>query len=177
MTRGSVCLSDLSVTLLCGSDYDHTPTNSDQVLSDMDLPPESVLSDQRQVIRIREVSPDVQIVDVSQVGQAWDSRPTVSRGGLGKRMPLPLCIPATITSGRDLAVTPGSLGPDLPPMVGTVAIPAVESVEAVKLSSPPLSGQLSPASPQTVAGEDLGDSTVPLPPQLCPGGALSGRSG
>ena len=49
-------------------------------------------------------------------------------------------------------------------MVGTVAIPAVESMEAVKLSSPPLSGQLSPASPQTVAWEDLGDSSVPLPP-------------
>ena len=49
-------------------------------------------------------------------------------------------------------------------MVGTVAIPAVESVEAVKLSSPPLSGQLSPASPQTVAWQDLGDSSVPLSP-------------
>ena len=45
-----------------------------------------------------------------------------------------------------------------------VAIPAVESVEAVKLSSPLLSGQLSPASPQTVAWEDLGDSSVPLSP-------------
>ena len=34
----------------------------------------------------------------------------------------------------------------------------------VKLSSPPMSGQLSPASPQTVAWEDLGDSSVPLSP-------------
>ena len=39
-TGGSVCLSDLSVTLLCGSDDDHIPVNSDQVLSDVDLPPE-----------------------------------------------------------------------------------------------------------------------------------------
>ena len=42
MTRGgSVRLGDLSVTLLCGSDDDHTPVNSDQVLSDVDLPPET----------------------------------------------------------------------------------------------------------------------------------------
>ena len=96
-TGGLVRLSDLSVTLLCGSDDDHTPVYSDQVLSDVDLPPESVSPDMRQVIRIRDVSPDVQIVDVSQVGRAWDSRWTVLMGGSGKRMALPLCIPATIT--------------------------------------------------------------------------------
>ena len=33
---GSVCLSDLSVTLLCDSDDGHTPVNSDQ---DVDLHP------------------------------------------------------------------------------------------------------------------------------------------
>ena len=37
-------------------------------------------------------------------------------------------------------------------------------MEAVKLSLPPLSGKLSPASPPTVAWEDLGDSSVPLFP-------------
>ena len=42
---GSVGLSDLSVTLLCGSDDDSTPVDSDQVLSDVDLPPESVSHD------------------------------------------------------------------------------------------------------------------------------------
>ena len=41
----SVHLNDLSVTLLCGSDDDHTPVNSDQVLSDVDLPPETVSND------------------------------------------------------------------------------------------------------------------------------------
>ena len=86
---GSVGLSDLSVILLCDSDDAFTPVNSDQVLSDVDLPPESVSHDKRQVIRIRDMSPDVQIVDVSQVGQAWDSRRTVSSGVSGKRMPLP----------------------------------------------------------------------------------------
>ena len=34
----SLGLSDISVTLLCGSDDGHTPVNSDQVLSDEDLP-------------------------------------------------------------------------------------------------------------------------------------------
>ena len=86
-TGGSVGLSDLSVTLLCGSDDVLTPVNSDQVLSDVDLPSESVSHDKRQVIRIRDVSPDVLIVDVSQVGRAWDSRRTVSSGVSGKRMP------------------------------------------------------------------------------------------
>ena len=129
---GSVRLSDLSVTLLCGSDDDHTPVNSDQVLPDVDLLPESVSNDKRQVI-----------------------------------MPLPLCIPATTTSGRDLDVTPGSSGPDPPPVVGTVAIPAVENVEAVKLSSPPLSGQLSVVRGLVGA----------LVHQSCSGGTLTGRSG
>ena len=169
---GLVHLSDLSVTLLCGSDDGHTPVNSDQVLSDVDLPPETVSDDKRQVIRICDVSPDVQIVDVSQVGRTWDSRETVSKGGSGKRMPLPACIPATTTSGRDIDVAPRLSGPDPPPVVGTVDIPAVERVESVQLSSPPMSGQLSPASPPTVALEDLGDSVVPLSPN----GVQAGQS-
>ena len=72
LSAGSVGLSDLSVTLLCGSDDAFIPVDSDQVLSDVDLLPESVSHDKRQVIRIRDMSPDVQIVDVSQVGRAWD---------------------------------------------------------------------------------------------------------
>ena len=40
-TEGSVGINNLSVTLLCDSDDGHTPVNSDQVLSDEDLPPEA----------------------------------------------------------------------------------------------------------------------------------------
>ena len=159
-----VRLSDLSVTLLYGSDDGQTPVYSDQVLSDVDLPPETVSNDKRQVIRILDVSPDVQIVDISQVSRAWDSGRTVTKGGSGKKKPLPLCIPATTTSGQDLDVVPQSSVPDPPQEVGTVGIPAVQTVEPVKLSSPPLSGQLSHASPQTIAKGDLGDSSVPLSP-------------
>ena len=85
----------------------HTPVNSDQVLSDEDLPPEAGSDDSRQVIRIRDISPDVQIVDISQVGRAWVSRRTVSKGGSNKRMLLSVCVPATATSGRDLVDAPG----------------------------------------------------------------------
>ena len=42
---GLVRLSDLLVTLLCGSDDDHTPVNSDQVLSDVDLPSLTIIRD------------------------------------------------------------------------------------------------------------------------------------
>ena len=41
-TRESVGLSDLSITLLCDSEV-ITPVDSDQVLSDVDLPLETVV--------------------------------------------------------------------------------------------------------------------------------------
>ena len=127
----------------------------------MDLPPESVSNDKRQVIRKRDVSPDVQIVDISQVCRAWDSRRTVSQGGSGKQMPLPLNILATTTSGRELDVVPRPSGSDAARWLEQWKW---NSMETVRLSSPPLSGQLSPASPQAVAWECLGDSSVPLSP-------------
>ena len=162
-TVGSARLSDLSVTLLCGLDDGHTPVNSDQALSDVDLPPET-----SQTIRDKLSG---------YVCWAWDSRWTVSKGGSRKWMPLPMCIPVTTTSGRDLDVAPRLVGPDPPPVVGTVEIPEVESVESVPLSSPPMSGQLSPASPQTVALEDLGGLFATFVPKSCSGGAITGRSG
>ena len=45
----SVRLSDISVTLLCSSEDGHTPVNSDQVLSDEDLPAAAGSGDRRQV--------------------------------------------------------------------------------------------------------------------------------
>ena len=39
-------------------------------------------------------------------------------------------------------------------------------METIQLSSPPMSGQLSPGSPRMVAFEDLGDSSVPLSPNI-----------
>ena len=109
------------------------------------------------------------IVDISQVGRDWDSRRTVwgaghPKDGSGKRMPLSVCVQATATSGRAIDDTPGLAASDPSPVVGTVDLPAVGQVETIQLSSPPMSGQLSPGSPRTIAFEDLGDSSVPLSP-------------
>ena len=147
-TEGSVGLSNLSVTLLCGSGED--------------LPPVVGSEDSRQVIRIRDISPDVQTVDISQVGWAWDSRRTVSKGGSGKQMPLSVCVPATATSDRSMDDALGLSASDPSPVVGAVDLPGVGRVETIQLSSPPMSGQLSPGSPRMVAFEDLADSSVPL---------------
>ena len=160
-TGGSISLSDLSITLLCDSDEVPTPVNSDQVLSDVDLLLESVSHDKRQVIWMRDVSPDVQIVDASQVGRAWDSQRTVSSAASGKRMPgkvsmaisrallsldmtatsahppavtsIPAMSTATITSG-EIDVNTRSLDVELssPPLSEQpVPVPVVESVPAV----------------------------------------------
>ena len=88
---------------------------------------------------------------------------------------------------RGIDVTPGSSDLDPVPGLEPVTVPVVVSVPAIKLSSPPLSGQpvtvpvvqrvpavefsslplsgqSSPVSSQTVAWGDAGDSSVPLSP-------------
>ena len=99
---------------------------------------------------------------------------------------IPAMSTTTITS-REIDVTTGSLdvgpvprlGPvsasvgesvtavelSLPPLSEQPApVPVVESVPAVDSSSSPLSGHSSPASSQTLALGDAGDSSVPLSP-------------
>ena len=68
---------DVSAAPICVSGDCLAPVNTDQVLSDEDLPAAAGTEDRRQVIRIRDVSPDVQIVDISQAGRDWDTRRTV----------------------------------------------------------------------------------------------------
>ena len=65
---------DMSAAPICVSDDCITPVNTDQVLSDEDLPAAAGVEDRRQVIRACDVSPGVQIVDRSQVGRDWDTR-------------------------------------------------------------------------------------------------------
>ena len=62
-TGTSLGLSELAVTLLCGSDEVFSPVNSDQVPSDVDFPPEPVSCDKRQVVRRRNASRSVARVD------------------------------------------------------------------------------------------------------------------
>ena len=85
-TGTSVGLSDLSVTLLCGSDEVFSPVNSDQVLSDVDFPPEPVSRDKRQVVRRSDASPDVLVVEAPPGGRPGDPRRSVARVASGKRM-------------------------------------------------------------------------------------------
>ena len=127
---------------ICGSDDGHTPVNSD-------------------------VSPDVQIVDISQVGHDWDSRRAVRGAGHPKDIPggrvqRCACVKALATKVRDDYQPLGSEAADSPAMVGTDDIPQVGRLETIRLSSPPDSGQLPPDSPQTIAFEDMVDSSVPL---------------
>ena len=130
----SVRFSDISLTLICGSDGGHIPVN--QVLSDENLPAAAGSGDRRQVIRIRDVSPDVQIVDISQVGRDWDSRRTVWGAGhpkdrVGKRKQRSICVPASATEVRATDDTQGLAAADPSPVVGMVVIPEVGQVETL----------------------------------------------
>ena len=170
---------NLSVTLIRGSDDCHPHVNSDQVLSDEDLPAAAGTGDRRQVIWICDVSPDVQIVDISQVGRDWDSR----RAVWGARHPKDIprgqvqqfaCVEALAPEVRAGDRPRGSEAASLTPVVGTDDIPQVGWMETVQLSSPPDSGQLSPDSPKTVAFEDMVDSSVLLSPNRVQGGGGGG---
>ena len=145
----SVKPRDISVTLLCGSEDGHTPVNSDQVLSDVDLPAAAGSRDRRQVFRTRDLSPD-----------DWNSRRSVCVGHPEDSpdvvMQQSACIQTSAPEVRANADTQRSSAVGPSPVVGRV--------ETIQLSSPPRSGQLSPESPQTIAFEDVGDSSVPLSP-------------
>ena len=121
----------LNLDALSSDDADY----SDQVLSDEDLPAAGS-GDRRQVIRIRDVSPDVQIVDISQVGRDWESRWTV--WGVGhpkdrvcKQMQRSVCFPASATEVRAKDDTQGLAAADPSPVVRMVAIPEVGRVETI----------------------------------------------
>ena len=115
--------------------------------------------DKRQVIRIRDVSPDVQVVDASQVGRAWDSQRTVSSVASGKRMPgkesmaisrapLSLDMTATCSSG----VAPMSAHP-----------PAVTSIPAMSTATI-TSGEIEEVGSSAVAPlMDMEDSLTGCP--------------
>ena len=124
-TGESVGLSDLSITLLCDTDEVLTPVNSDQVLSDVDLPIESVSHDKRQVIRMFRLW-----MLLKSVGLGIAQRP-VSSVASGKRMPgkvsmaisrAPLSLDMTVTCTSSVA--PTSAHP-----------PAVTSIPAMSMAT------------------------------------------
>ena len=139
---------DISATLLCGSEDGHTSVNSNQVLSDEDLPTAAGLS------------------NLSPV--EWYFRRSVSVGhpknSTDERMQHSACVQSSAPEVRPKADIQNFSADGPSPVVGSVDIPEVGRVETIQLSSPPRSGQLSPESPQTVAFGDMGDSSVPLSP-------------
>ena len=92
------------------SDNSSTPVNPNQVLSDDDLLTAVSMEDRRQVIRIHDVPPEVQVVGLSQNDQTGDIRLAVWRS---EQLPK---IPGTISQSPVRAVV-------LPPEVQTSQIP------------------------------------------------------
>ena len=159
----SVIPRNILVTVLCGSEDDHIPVSSDQVLSDVDLPAASDSRDRRQVLQTQELSP----VD-------WFFRRTVSMGrpehGPDGQQQHSAGVQDSAPAVRTRANQPGLSVAGPSPVVGPVARQGVGQVETVHLSSPTMSGQPSPGSPQTIAFEEMGDSSVPLSPNCVQAG-------
>ena len=135
----SVIPRNISVTVLCGSEDGHILVSSDQVLLDVDLPAASDSRDRRQVLQTQELSP----VD-------WFFRRTVSMGHPENvpdgQQQHSSCVQDSGPAVRSRADKPGLSVAGPSPVVGSVVRPVVGQVETVHLSSPPMSGQLSPGS-------------------------------
>ena len=160
---------DVSAVPICISDTSSSPRNLDQVLSDNDLLTAVRAEDRRQVIRICDVPPDVQVVDLAQDEQICDARlavwgaepPPGVPGGDSQRT---VHVVDLLPEAQISAIPPG-VGPvDLTPVVRAVDVPPVGCMETVQPSTSPDAVQMSPDSPATVAFEDLVVSSVPMSP-------------
>ena len=169
-TGASVGLSDLSVTLLCGSDEVFSPVNSDQVLSDVDFPPEPVSRDKRQVVQMRDVSPDVLLVDASLARRSGDPQRSIARVPLGKRMPgevsmtvspVPPSVMVTCTTGFVPMSTQPPVVTSVPAM-STATVTCEEIDVRVGRSDVDLVPRLGPAS--SSAGERVQADALSSPP-------------
>ena len=80
------------------------------------------------------------------------------------------CVQDSTPAVRPRANKPGSSVAGHSPVVGPVARQGVGQAETVHLSLPTMSGQLSPGSPQTIAFEGMGDSSVPPSPNCVQAG-------
>ena len=115
------------------------------------------------------MSPDVQIVDPSQVGWDWDTRRTVwgakhPKDIPGGRLQQSACVRALSPKVRASDIPPGAGAAASTTMVRPDDVPQVGWIETVQPSTPLDSGWMSPDSPQTVTFDDMADSSVPLSP-------------
>ena len=171
-------LSDLLVTLLCGADEVFSPVIQDQVLSDVDFPPEP---DKRQVVRRRDASLDVLLVDAPPVRRLGDPRRSVARVPPGKCMPgevsmtispVPPSLDMTVTCASGvvpMSTQPPVVIPVLAMSTATVTSREVDVHPGLSRVSPvprlgPAStsvGERVPAVVQDTLGRALPNSTMP----------------
>ena len=160
---------DISAVPICILDASSSPVNPEQVLSDDDLPTDVRAEDRRQVIRMCDVPPEVQVMNLSQDDQICDTRLAVWGEG-----PLPdvpggdsqqtAHVVAWPPEGQISAIFSGVGVVDLTPVIRSVEVPAVGRMETIPPIASPDSGGMSPDSPLTVAFEDLSVSSVPMSP-------------
>ena len=113
--------------------------------------------------------PVIQRVGLSQVDRAGDSRMAVWRSepvlqfpGSGSQPPV--CAVALPPEVRTCELPPGVGSADLPPVVRAADVPPEGLLETDHPVMPPDSVLMSPASPQTIAFEDVSASSAPMSP-------------
>ena len=160
---------DISAVPICISDDCGTPVNPDQVLSDEDLPTAACVGDRRQVIRIRDVPPMYTLwASLRLIGVVIHDRQCGVRSI--RRMfqvvihsSLLALWPCLRRSGPVIYLR-GLGPPNLTPVVRADDVPQVGRMETIQHATPPDSVQISPDLPQTVAFDDMADSSMPLSP-------------
>ena len=143
--------------------------NPDQILSDDDLPTAVGREDRRQVIRIRDVPPEVLVVKLSQKDPvsdtrlaAWKSEQLLEVPDATAQSPVhTVTLPLEVWASN---LPPGAGAVDLTLVVRAADVPPVARMETVQPVLPPDAMLMSPNSPQTVACEDMAVSSVPISP-------------
>ena len=129
----------------------------------MDLPAASDSRDRRQVLQTQELSP----VD-------WFFRRKVSMGclenGPDGQQQHSTCVQDSTPAVWPRANKLGLSVANLSQVVGPVVMQGVSQAETMQFSAPTMLGQPDPGSPQTIAFEELGDSSVPLSPNCVQAG-------
>ena len=166
-------LSDLLVTLLRDDDEVFSPVNSDQVLSDVNFPPEPGSHDKRQVVRRCDASPDVLPVAAPPVRRTGDPRRSVAQVPPGKRMPGEVSMTISpVPPSLDMTVTCASgVVPMLtqPPAVTTVPAMSTATVTSREVDVRPGPSRVRP-HPRLGPAVVLPFTPRSVPPILVPRG-------
>ena len=169
-------LSDISVTLLRDDDEVFSHVNSDQVLSDVDFPPEPGSHDKRQVVRRCDASPDILPVAAPPVRRTGDPRRSIARVPPDKRMPGEVSMtiyPVPPSFDMTVACASGVVPMPTQPLAVTT-VPAMSTATATSREVDVRPGpsrvqphaRLGPAS--TLLGEGVPAVVLPFTPRSVP---------